>query len=223
MDDFFERNKNPFGNNFNINNIEINDNNYNNNYKGRQTMTANNKINNQYNSNYLRPQRNSTKNMKIHNDNSSQPFIYGKFGRKTVVQQDLKTFVNKIKKAEWTTNPSYLIAKNINIKPTFAKNDNKDEDLDIPRYSKSIDQLYLNSVQINFNDYLNYVNEIKSRKNKLDEEAKREKADFLKKNFPNEGKLDLKSIIKRIRDNHTSFISKDQLLYNKISQAMNYY
>jgi hypothetical protein len=107
-------------------------------------MKANNNTNKQYNTNYLRPQRNSAKNMmKNLNDNSSEFFIYGKFGRKTVVQQDLKTFVNKLKKAEWTTNPSYLIAKNINIKPTFAKNDNTEEDFDIPKYSKSIDKLIL--------------------------------------------------------------------------------
>ena len=219
MNDFFG-NKNPFTNNYNTNN-----NNFNSNYKGRQTMKTNINDNNQNNSNKnLRPQRNSAKNMmNNHNNITPQAFIYGKFGRKTVVQQDLKTFVNKIKKAEWTTNPSYLIAKNINISPTFGKNDNIDDDFDIPRFSKSIDKLYLKSVQINFNDYLNYVDEIKSRKQKLDEEAKREKAEFLRNNFPSEGKLDVKSILNRIRNNHKSFISKDQLLYNKISEAMNYY
>ena len=220
MDDFYGNYKNPFGNNCNTIN-----NNLNSNYKGRQTMKGNNNINRQYNSNKnLGFQRNSAKNMRInHNDNNSQPFIYGKFGRKTVVQQDLQTFVNKIKKAEWTTNPSYLIAKNLIVKPTFTKNDNSDEDFDIPRYSKSIDKLYLNPIHININDYLNYVNEIKNRKTKLDEEAKREKAEFLRNNFPSEGKLDLKSILNRIRNNHKSFISKDQILYNNISKAMNYY
>ena len=219
MDDFVGNIRITFGNNYNVDN-----NNFNNNHKGRQTMKPNNNINNKYNSNRnLNPQSNSTKNMmNNHNDSDSLVFIYGKFGRKTVVKQDLKTFINKIKKAEWTTNQSYLIAKNINIKPTFLKNGNTD-DFDIPRYSKSIDKLYLNSIHINCNDYLNYVNEIKSRKQKLDEEAKREKAEFLRTNFPNEGKLDLKSILNRIRNNHKSFISKDQLLYNKISQEMNYY
>ena len=219
MDNFIGNN-NPFTNIYNTNN-----NNFNRNYKGRQTMKTNINYNNQYNSNKnLLPQRNSAKNMMSNqNYNTPQTFIYGKFGKKTVVQQDLKTFVNKIKKAEWTTNQSYLIAKNINISPSFGKNDNIDSDFDIPRFSKSIDKLYLKSIQINFNDYLNYVNEIKTRKQKLDEEAKREKSEFLRNNFPSEGKLDLKSILNRIRNNHKSFISKDQLLYNKISEAMNYY
>ena len=219
MDNFIGNN-NPFTNIYNTNN-----NNFNRNYKGRQTMKTNINYNNQYNSNKnLLPQRNSAKNMMSNqNYNTPQTFIYGKFGKKTVVQQDLKTFVNKIKKAEWTTNPSYLIAKNINISPSFGKNDSIDDDFDIPRFSKSIDKLYLKSIQINFNDYLNYVNEIKTRKQKLDEEAKREKSEFLRNNFPSEGKLDLKSILNRIRNNHKSFISKDQLLYNKISEAMNYY
>ena len=63
---------------------------------------------------------------------------------------------------------------------------------------------------------------IKTRKNKIDEDVKKEKFEFMKSNFPNEGKLDLKTILNRIRNNHGSFISKDQILFNKISQAMQY-
>ena len=170
--------------------------------------------------------RNAAKNIKEYNNqniqNKSKPFIIGKFGKKTVVSQDLNTFINKMKKAEWTTNPYYLVAKDINIKPAFEKNNHKNNDVDIPRYSSTVDKLYLHLNPINFNDYMNYVNEIKNRENKLNKEAMKEKEEFLRNNFPNEGKLDLNSILNRIRNNHKSFISKDQILYNKIYQSMNY-
>ena len=234
MDDFFKNNPNLFGNNLNINNRNIRtpnirDNN-NSTIEQKSKFNTNNKNNFNNNNPYdcNRNQmfsRNSTKNIKDYNENKQnkqKPFIIGKFGKKTVVSQDLNTFINKMKKAEWTTNPSYLIAKDINITPTFEKSDKKENSYDIPRYSSTVDKLYLHLIPINFNDYMNYINEIKNRKNKLKEEAKKEKEDFLRNNFPNEGKLDLKSILNRIRNNHEGFISKDQILYNKIYQPMNY-
>ena len=232
MDDFFKNNPNLFGNNLNIKNRNIKTSNikdYNNSsieHKSKFNINNRNNFNNNnpydYNGNQMF-NRNSSKNKKDYNENKQKPFIIGKFGKKTVVSQDLNTFINKMKKAEWTTNPSYLIAKDINITPTFEKNEKKENSYDIPRYSSTIDKLYLHLNPINFNDYMNYTNEIKNRKNKLNEEAKKEKEDFLRNNFPNEGKLDLKSILNRIRNNPQSFISKDQILYNKIYQPMNYY
>ena len=214
MDEYFKNNPNMFSGNNKYNslkrrpktNLNINDNNQNYYHVNQNRYSA------KY---YNHPENN--------NQNKPKAFIIGKFGRKTVVSQDLNTFLNKIKKAEWTTNPSYLIAKDINVKPNFANNDNKNNDINMIKYSNTIDKLYLHLNKINFNDYLNYVNEIKTRNHKLNEEAKKEKEEFMKTNFPNEGKMDLKSILNRIRNNHKSFISKDQILYNKISQQINNY
>ena len=218
MDDFFKNNPNLFGNNININNKY-------NSFKGRQKININNNNNQFSNAKNQNQNRYSVKNIKdnprenIQNKNKS--FIIGKFGKKTVVSQDLDTFLNKIKQAEWTTNPSYLIAKDINVKPIFIKNNNIDNDNNITKYSNNIDKLYLHLNEINTNDFLNYINEITNRKNKFDDEAKKEKEEFLKSNFYNQEKLNLNAILNRIRNNHMNFISKDQILYNKIYQALN--
>ena len=218
MDDFFKNNPNLFGNNININNKY-------NSFKGRQKININNNNNQFSNAKNQNQNRYSVKNIKdnprenIQNKNKS--FIIGKFGKKTVVSQDLDTFLNKIKQAEWTTNPSYLIAKDINVKPIFIKNNNIDNDNNITKYSNNIDKLYLHLNEINTNDFLNYINEITNRKNKFDDEAKKEKEEFLKSNFYNQEKLNLNAILNRIRNNHMNFISKDQILYNKIYQTLN--
>ena len=218
MDDFFKNNPNLFGNNININNKY-------NSFKGRQKININNNNNQFSNTKNQNQNRYSVKNIKdnprenIQNKNKS--FIIGKFGKKTVVSQDLDTFLNKIKQAEWTTNPSYLIAKDINVKPIFIKNNNIDNDNNIPKYSNNIDKLYLHLNEINTNDFLNYINEITNRKNKFDDEAKKEKEEFLKSNFYNQEKLNLNAILNRIRNNYMNFISKDQILYNKIYQTLN--
>ena len=68
---------------------------------------------------------------------------------------------------------------------------------------------------------MNYTNEIKTRQNKIDNYVKKEKENFIKNNFGfNEGKLDMNIILERIRNNYMNFISKDQILYNKINQAI---
>ena len=230
MDEFFKNNPNLFGNNTNIPNMNnINTrlyySNSNNNINKTKTKVKRNNSNAPYN--YTKNPamiRSSAGNLNFNNENSqhkAQPFIIGKFGRKTVVSQDLNTFMSKMKKAEWTTNPSYLIAKDIKIQTDLGKNI-KENEFDLPKYSTNIDKLYLHLNKINFSDYTNYVNEINNRKDKLKEEAKKEKEEFLKNNFPNEGKLHLNSILNRIRNNPMSFISKDQILYNKIYQSMNY-
>ena len=68
---------------------------------------------------------------------------------------------------------------------------------------------------------MNYANEINIRQSKIDNYVKKEKENFIKNNFEfNEGKLDMNSILQRIRNNYMNFISKDQILYNKIKQAI---
>ena len=152
---------------------------------------------------------------------SQNCFILGKFGKKTVVAQDLDTFLNSLKKAEWTTNPSYIMAKDINVKPTFNKSENSNDEPDIPKYSETVNKLYLHLNEINSNDFLNYIDEVNDRNNKLKQNAKKEKEEFMKLNFPNEENIDLSGILNKIKNNHKSFISKDQILFDKIKQAMN--
>jgi len=147
--------------------------------------------------------------------------MIARFGKKKVIAQDLTTFLNSIKQAEWANNPAYLPTKDIEVKPTFKINQIDYNLNNIPKYSNTVDKLYLLLNKININDYMNYTNEIKTRQNKIDNYVKKEKENFIKNNFGfNEGKLDMNIILERIRNNYMNFISKDQILYNKINQAI---
>ena len=210
MDEFFKNNPNLFQNI----NVDPKHSSFKERGKENNFIIKNLTNNNQSHTGYKNSP--SIRNIKQNKQNS---FIIGKIEKKTVVSQDLSTFLNKIKHAEWTTNSSYLIAKEIKIKPLFTSYNNKDDN-NIPNYANKIDKYYLHLNEINFNDFSAYVNEIKNRKNKLNQDAKKEKEEFIRANFPNEGKVDLNTILNRIRNNYQSFISKDQILYNKISQAM---
>ena len=178
----------------------------------------NNNINNNINKN-----KNYQKHISFNSgQNGPQPFMVAKFGKKRVIAQDLTTFLNSIKQAEWTNNPAYLPAKDIEVKPTFKINQNENNLNNFPKYSNTVDKLYLHLNKINIPDYMNYVNEIKIRQNKIDSHVKKEKENFITNNFGfNEGKLDMNTILGTIRNNYMSFISKDQILYNKINQAIN--
>ena len=192
MEEFFRNNPNMFNNN------NINNNNFNKNNNTMQKQKSQNII-----------------------QNNSPPFMVAKFGRKKVISQDLNTFLNSIKHAEWTNNPSYLAAKDIEVKPAFKINNLNNND-NIPKYSNTVDKLYLHLNKINIGDYMNYANEIKERQNKIDLYVKKEKEMFIRNNFGfNQGKLDMNTILGTIRNNYMSFISKDQILYNKINQAIN--
>ena len=150
-----------------------------------------------------------------------QPFMVARFGKKKVISQDLNTFLNSIKQAEWTTNQAYLPAKDIEVKPTFKINQTDNNINNFPKYSNTVDKLYLHLNKINIPDYMNYANEINIRQSKIDNYVKKEKENFIKNNFEfNEGKLDMNSILQRIRNNYMNFISQDQILYNKIKQAI---
>ena len=182
-------------------------------------LNNNNNINNSLNKN-----KNSypkSKNNNSSNQMNFPPFMIAKFGKKKVISQDLQTFLNSIKHAEWTNNPSYLAAKDIEVKPSFNTNNLDNNGSNIPKYSNTVDKLYLHLNKINIGDYINYAKEINERQNKIDYYVKKEKEIFIRNNFGfNDGKLDMKIILERIRNNYMSFISKDQILYNKINQAI---
>ena len=191
MEEFFRNNPNIFDNN--NNNKNINNNNF---------IKNKNPIQKPQSQNY--------------NQNNSPPFMVAKFGKKKVISQDLNTFLNSIKHAEWTNNPGYLAAKDIEVKPSFNITNLSNNLNNIPRYSNTVDKLYLHLNKINVGDYMNYANEINERQNKIDLFVKKEKEIFIRNNFGlNDGKLDMNSILEKIRNNYMSFISKDQILYNK--------
>ena len=183
----------------------------------------NNNNTNIFNNN-MNKNKNSFQKQLSHNYNQSNPqaFMIAKFGKKKVISQDLNTFLNSIKHAEWTNNPAYLAAKDIEVKPTFKINNLSNNFDNFPKYSNTVDKLYLHLNKINIDDYINYAKEINERQNKIDFYVKKEKEIFMRNNFGfNEGKLDMNSILESIKNNSMNFIAKDQILYNKINQAIN--
>ena len=190
--------------------------------RNNPNLLNNNSINNNYNKNKNTFQKQQSNNYNNNQVNNYPPFMIAKFGKKKVLSQDLNTFLNSIKHAEWTNNPSYLMAKDIEVKPTFNTNNSNYSENNIPKYSNTVDKLYLHLNKINIDDYVNYAKEINERQNKIDFYVKKEKEIFIKNNFGfNEGKLDMNIILEKIRNNYMSFISKDQILYNKLNQAIN--
>ena len=190
--------------------------------RNNPNLLNNNSINNNYNKNKNTFQKQQSNNYNNNQVNNYPPFMIAKFGKKKVLSQDLNTFLNSIKHAEWTNNPSYLMAKDIEVKPTFNTNNSNYSENNIPKYSKTVDKLYLHLNKINIDDYVNYAKEINERQNKIDFYVKKEKEIFIKNNFGfNDGKLDMNIILEKIRNNYMSFISKDQILYNKLNQAIN--
>ena len=190
--------------------------------RNNPNLLNNNSINNNYNKNKNTYQKQQSNNYNNNQVNNYPPFMIAKFGKKKVLSQDLNTFLNSIKHAEWTNNPSYLMAKDIEVKPTFNTNNSNYSENNIPKYSNTVDKLYLHLNKINIDDYVNYAKEINERQNKIDFYVKKEKEIFIKNNFGfNEGKLDMNSILESIKNNSMNFIAKDQILYNKINQAIN--
>ena len=62
----------------------------------------NNNINNNINKN-----KSLHKNLSFNSgQNGPQPFMIARFGKKKVIAQDLTTFLNSIKQAEWANNPA---------------------------------------------------------------------------------------------------------------------
>ena len=190
--------------------------------RNNPNLLNNNSINNNYNKNKNTFQKQQSNNYNNNQVNNYPPFMIAKFGKKKVLSQDLNTFLNSIKHAEWTNNPSYLMAKDIEVKPTFNTNNSNYSENNLPKYSNTVDKLYLHLNKINIDDYVNYAKEINERQNKIDFYVKKEKEIFIKNNFGfNDGKLDMNIILEKIRNNYMSFISKDQILYNKLNQAIN--
>lgn len=200
--------------------VPLNPSNYNNNLSSQNFISNNNYPSQNYTNS---PNLNFQKNNPNSNINpSSRPFIVGRFGKNVIVSQDLRTFANSIKTAEWTNNQTYLLAKDIGVIPSFSTNNNNNN---LPRFSSKLDNLYfsLSSNSNICNDLHNYSREINERKRKLQEEVQKEKAEFIRTNFPNDiGNTSMSMMLDNIKKNKLDFIKKDQILYNKVVQMMPY-
>ena len=91
--------------------------------------------------------------------NPNVMFIIGKIGNKEIIKEDLNTFMNYTKKADWTTNPYYKAASNATVSPTFKLNNQSNNTM--TKFSENI----LNNFLVNdtsLDQYYNFIQEIES-------------------------------------------------------------
>ena len=186
--------------------------------------------NNYQNQNYNRPpggypnpgynQPYNQSNYGQNNQNSGpRPFIVGKIGRNVIASEDLNTFSQSLKNAEWTNNQSYLQAKNIAITMKVGlQNQIHSNDVDIPKNRLND---YCVNLKYNPNDYFDFIRKVEDDNKRKKNEIERERRNFMKSNFPNEN-IDISNneLYKKIAENKKDIISKDSSLYSKVSNLL---
>ena len=197
----------PPGRNF------YNQGNYNqpNNYNPSNNYNPPNNYNQQ--SNY-----NPNQNLNQNQNNGPKIFIAGKIGRMEISAEDLETFSKSLKSAEWTNNPNYLQAKNIDVKMKLSLKGQLQSDITAPR--NRFNDFNINS-NFNYDEYEKFVKDTEDEYKRKKDESEKEKNEFLRVNFPNE-KPDISNddLYKKIKEKKKDIISKDSNLYGKVERLI---
>lgn len=154
-----------------------------------------------------------------YNPQNSSSLISGKIGRMLIAQEDQDTFIKSLKSVEWTQNPIYIQAKGIQVKPTFEYGGNNRPGgvRKIPR--PGFDQYSLD-VSV-MDSFANYKKEVEERQQKLKEDIKKEKDDFIRINFPNDSNnmnISLEEIYDKIGANKGGVLVRDNNLYKLVEK-----
>ena len=217
------------------NNRGIYGNQNNNNYRPGQNFYSNNNnynrqqgnYQNNYNKgNYYQNQNNNYQqqnyNNQNQNNNAPQPFISAYMGGILISSDTLDSFGKSLKSVEWTNNPHYLQAKNINVKMKLSLKGQLQSNINIPR--NRFNDYNLNSnLNSNFdmNNFINYINDINENKDTRKQQIENEKNNFMRNNFPNERyDLNMKDLYIKIGQNRKDVIIKDSSLYSKVERLL---
>ena len=172
--------------------------------------------------NNYNPQNNYNKNQNLNQNpnqnNGPKIFIAGKIGRMEISAEDLETFSKSLKSAEWTTNPNYLQAKNIDVKMKLSLKGQLQSDINVPK--NRFNDFYINS-NFNYDEYQKFVKGTEDEYKRNKDESEKEKNEFLRVNFPNE-KPDISNddLYKKIKEKKKDVISKDSNLYGKVERLL---
>ena len=170
--------------------------------------------------NNYNPQNNYNKNQNLNQNpnqnNGPKIFIAGKIGRMEISAEDLETFSKSLKSAEWTTNPNYLQAKNIDVKMKLSLKGQLQSDINVPK--NRFNDFYINS-NFNYDEYQKFVKGTEDEYKRKKDESEKEKNEFLRVNFPNE-KPDISNddLYKKIKEKKKDIISKDSNLFGKVER-----
>ena len=218
MSNFYNNNnQGSFYNNQNNNMYRPGQNFYsNNNYNRPQGNYNQNQNQNQFNNNY----QGQIYNNQNQQNNGPKPFISAYMGRILIKSETLETFSKNLKSTEWTTNPNYLQAKDIDIKTKLNLKGQLQSDINIPPNRFNDYNLGSNS---NFNNinFITYIKEINENNNKQKKQIEEEKNNFMRNNFPNEDyNMRLKDLYIKIGLNRKDVIKKDYSLYGKVEKLI---
>lgn len=175
-----------------------------NNYNPNNNM---NNMNNNANNNY--------------NQNDPNVFISGRIGRMLIASENVDTFSNSLKAVEWTRNPIYLQAKNIDVAPTFLNNNsssNQNSNFSAPKCT--IDEYMINANSAG-DDYRVVLAEIESRKKNQNDEVERAQTEFMRSCLPNENNgMPVEDIYSKIGGNISGVLLNDKGLYGLVEKYL---
>ena len=140
-------------------------------------------------------------------------YISGRIGNKEIAKDDIQHFVQSIKDFEWTANNIYKPAKVVDVKPTFYKGNNFNEDNYIPQ-SLNLNEQFQIEESSHLYDFQQYKTQCEDRKFQQLSHIAQQRNDFIKNFFPN-GNLsedsEKKEIIDQIKLNLTKIVLNSNL------------
>ena len=153
------------------------------------------------------------------NNNGPLPFISGHIGRLLISSEDIDTFSKSLRTTEWTNNPNYLQAKNVDVKMKISLKGQLQYDVNSPPRNRFND--YITNSNFNFNEFQNFLKTVEDENKIKKENVDKERNEFLKVNFPNE-KPDISNddLYKKIAENKKGVVEKDTSLYGKCERFL---
>lgn len=227
-------------NNYNFNNNNRGYGNQNNMYNQNQNNMYNQNQNNFSNQNYNRQQGNNynqnnynpgnynqnnnfqqpnynNQNQQNQQNNNVKPLISAYMGRLLIKSETLDVFSKSLKTTEWTKNPNYLFAKNVDVRMKINLKGQLN-DFSIPRNRFNE---YQYNTNFNMNTFYGFIKEVIDNNNKRKEKSMNEKINFMKNNFPTEkNDININDLYIKIGENRKDVLKKDYKLYGKVERIL---
>ena len=139
-------------------------------------------------------------------------------GRILISSETLDAFERSLKTVEWTNNPNYLQANNIEVKMKLGTPGQAQSDNGLPR--NRFNDYNMNS-NFNMNNFINFIKEINDTNNKRKEKIENEKNNFIRNNFPGEkNDISMQKLYAKIGQNRKDVVMKDNSLYRKVERLL---
>jgi len=206
QNNMYNQNQNNFSNqNYNRQQGNYNQNNYNpGNY-------------NQNNNNFPQQQNYNNQNNQNQQNNNVKPFISAYMGRLLIRSETLDVFSKSLNTTEWTKNPNYLLAKNVDVRMKINLKGQLNN-FSMPRNRFNEHQYNTN---FNLNTFYGFIKEVIDNNNKRKEKSINEKTNFMKNNFPTEkNDINLNDLYTKIGENRKDVLKKDYKLYGKVERLL---